>query len=109
MKDATGKKLKVEFSLAAIQANTTTRKQLEGFIDELVLSHGKIKNEKEALKDIMKEAKESLGIPSKILNKLVKENQQPGTIKADIHALEEAQMISEVIENPHAQFTSNED
>lgn len=98
VKDATGKKTKVEFSLSTIQSNTATRKQLEGFIEELVLCHGKIKTEKESIKDILTEAKDSLGIPSKILNKLVKENMAPGSIEADMHALEEAQAISEVID-----------
>jgi len=98
VKDATGKKTKVEFSLATIQGNTTTRKQLEGFIEELVLCHGKVKTEKESIKDILSEAKDSLGIPSKILNKLVKENMAPGSIAADMHSLEEAQAISEAIE-----------
>jgi uncharacterized protein (UPF0335 family) len=106
VKDATGKKTKVEFSLATIQSNTATRKQLEGFVEELVLCHEKIKSEKEAIKDIMSEAKDSLGIPSKILGKLVKENMAPGTIEADIHTLEEAQAISEAIDGqPIANFS----
>lgn len=104
MKDATGKKQKVEFSLQTIQNNAVTRKQLEGFIEEIVLSKGKIKMEQEALKDIFNEAKDSLGIPRKTLNRLVKENMNPGSIEADLREIEEAQGIAESIESHQAQF-----
>ena len=107
MKDATGKKLKVEFSLNTIQNNTVSRKQLEGFISEVVLCRGRIKSEQEAIKDIMGEAKDRLSIPGKILNKLVKENMNPGTIEAEVHDLEAVQQISEAIETAHANFPTN--
>jgi uncharacterized protein (UPF0335 family) len=48
------------------------RKKLRGFIDECVLVKQKIKMEQETLKDIRSEAKDNLGIPPKIFNKLVK-------------------------------------
>ena len=83
MKDQKKSK-KVEFSLETIQNNAVTRKQLEGFIEEVVISKQKMKHEQEAIKDIMNEAKESLGVPGKILNKLVKERMSPGSIDADI-------------------------
>ena len=79
------KKAKVEFSLDGLINNTVTRKQLEGFIEELVLCKGKIKQEREAISDIVKEAKDSLGIPGKILNGLVNERLNPGSIDAKQH------------------------
>lgn len=100
MKDATGKKVKkVEFSLQTIQGNAVTRKQLESFIEDIVVSKQKMKSEQEAVKDLVNEAKESLGIPGKILNKLVKERMSPGSIDADIRDLEQVKDLSEVIEN----------
>jgi len=104
MKDLTGKSTKkVEFSLDSITNNTVIRKQVEGFVEEIVLCKGKIKNEQEAIRDIMSEAKDSLGIPRKILNKLVKENIAPGSIESEVHDLETVQEISAVIEAAHAQ------
>lgn len=90
---------KVEFSLDSIQNNPVTRKSLEGFIEELVLCKRKIKTEQESIKDIRTEAKDSLGIPSKILLKLVRENMEPGSLEAEAHVIEEVQALAEAIEN----------
>ena len=46
MKDKKPKK--VEFSLETIQNNPVTRKQLEGFIEEVALSIGKVKTEQDS-------------------------------------------------------------
>lgn len=88
------KKTKVEFSLDGLLNNPVTKKQLEGFIEESVLCRSKIKTEQEAIRDIRNEAKDSLGIPGKILGKLVKESMNPGSIDADVHDLEEVQKIA---------------
>lgn len=96
MKD---KPKKVEFSLEQIQNNPVTRKQLEGFIEEVVLLKREIKSRQEGLKDIRNEAKDSLGVPPRTLMKLVKENMDPGTIEAEVHELEQVQEIAEAIEN----------
>lgn len=98
------RKKKVEFSLETIQNNPVTRKQLEGFVEEVVLAKIKVKAEQEAISDIRGEAQDSLGIPGKILMKLVRENMQAGTIEAEIHELEQVQAISQAIEN-HGQTT----
>jgi uncharacterized protein (UPF0335 family) len=86
---------KPEFSLAALLSNSVQKKQVEGFIEELVLCRGKIQQEKEAIKDIMGEAKDSLGIPGKILNGLVNERMNPGSIDAKQHEIEEINGIAE--------------
>lgn len=85
---------KAEFSLGALLANPVTMKQLLGFIDEIVLCEGKIKSEREAIKDIRGEAEQSLGIPSQILNDLVREKMDQGSIDAKIKKLEEAKDIA---------------
>lgn len=82
---------KVDFSIETIVNNPVTKKQLEGFVEELVLCKGKIRTERETIKDIMKEAKDSLGIPGKILGELVNEKMNPGAIDAKVHAIEEAE------------------
>jgi uncharacterized protein (UPF0335 family) len=79
------RKAKVEFSLETLINNPVTKRQLEGFIEEVVLCRGKIKMEKEAISDIVKEAKDALGIPGKILNGLVNEKMNPGSIDARLH------------------------
>lgn len=99
MKPQKQKKAKVEFSLDSVQNNPVLRKQLEGFIAEVVLCKRKISQEQEAVKDIHNEAKDSMGVPGKVLMRLVRENMQPGTTEADIHELEAVQDIAEAIEN----------
>ena len=59
MLDDPKKKKKAEFSLATVLANEVTKKQLLGFIEEIVLCESKIKSEKEAIKDIRGEAQRS--------------------------------------------------
>lgn len=93
------KKSKVEFSLDAIQNNPVTRKSLEGFIEEIVLCKRKITQENDAIKDIRGEGKDSLGVPGKILMRLVREKMQPGTLEAEAHEIEEVQALAEAIEN----------
>lgn len=89
---------KVEFSLSTIKNNPATLKQLEGFIEEICLAKGKIKVEQETVGDIRKEANDSLGIPGKILMKLVREHMSAGTIEAEMNDLETVQALSHVIE-----------
>jgi hypothetical protein len=89
------RKNKVEFSLETLLANTTSSKQLEGFIEELMLCKMKIKSEREAISDIIKECKDSLGVPGKILNGLVNEKMNPGSIDQQVHEIEEVQQIAE--------------
>lgn len=59
-----------------------------------MLSEGKIKMEREALKDIKNEAETSLGIPSTVLNDLVRERLDQGSIEAKIKKLEEAKDLA---------------
>ena len=92
---AGNRKAKVEFSIDTLINNPVTKKQVEGFVDELVLCRDKIKREREAISDIVKEAKDSLGIPGKILNGLVAEKMNPGSIDAKQHDIEEINGIAE--------------
>jgi hypothetical protein len=89
------RKAKVEFSLETLLNNSVTKKQVEGFIEEMVLCRGKIQQEKEAIRDIINEAKDSLGIPGKILNGLVNERMNPGSIDAKQHEIEEINGFAE--------------
>lgn len=89
---------KVEFSLSTLQANPVQMKQLEGFIEEIALCKGKIKTEQESIGDIRSEAKDSLGIPGKILMKLVREHMSVGTIESEMNDLELVQTLSHAIE-----------
>ena len=88
------KSKKPEFSLSGLLANEVTKKQLLGFIEEVVLCEGKIKSEREALKDIKNEAETSLGIPSSQLADLVRERMDSGSLEAKIKKLEETHGIA---------------
>ena len=85
---------KAEFSLDSITNNPVTKQQLEGFIEEIKLHRGEINKAKEAIKDIHNEAKDSLGIPGKILSGLVAELMEPGTLDQRAHELEEISDIA---------------
>jgi uncharacterized protein (UPF0335 family) len=80
---------KVQFSLDGIVNNPVTKKQLEGFIEEIELHRRAIKTKQNDIKDILGEAKDSLGIPGKFLNGLVNEKMNPGTIDQKQHDIEE--------------------
>ena len=88
------KKQKAEFSLDGLLKNPVTQKQLSGFIEEVMLCKVKMKQEQEAIRDIRNEAKDSLGIPSKILGKLVKERMDPGSIETEVGELDEVQQLA---------------
>ena len=87
-------KQKPEFSLEGILNNDVTKKQLFGFIEEVVLCEEKIKSEREAIKDIKGEAEQALGIPSAMLGELVRERLDQGSIDAKIKKLEEAKDLA---------------
>lgn len=88
------KTTKTQFSLDSITNNPTTKKSLEGFIEEIKLHRGEINKAKNSIKDIQTEAKDSLGIPGKILSGLVSELMEPGTIDQHQHELEELSDIA---------------
>lgn len=83
------KTTQTQFSLNTIINNPVTKRQLEGFLEELVLLHLKIKDAKNGIKDILNEAKDSIGIPGKILSGLAMEKMNPGTIDQKQHDIEE--------------------
>jgi hypothetical protein len=86
---------KVQFSLDSIINNPISKRSLEGFIEEIVLHRKTINTEKAGIKDIVNEAKDSLGIPSKILNGLVNESMNPGAIEQRQHDIEEISDFAE--------------
>ena len=83
------KKTKVQFSLDSITNNPVSKKSLEGFIEEIEMYRREITTRKNSIKDILTEAKDSIGIPGKILNGLVAEKMNPGTIDQRQHEIEE--------------------
>ena len=89
---------KVEFSLSSIQANPVQMKQLEGFIEEIVLWKSKVKTAQEGIADIRGQAKDTIGIPGKILMKLVRESISAGSTEAEMSDLETVQAITQAIE-----------
>lgn len=89
------KRSKVEFSLSTVLANPVTKKQIDGFIDEIIIHKGAIKNANLGVKDIFGEAKDALGIPPKTLGKLVREKMDPGVIEHDLAELEEVQKLAD--------------
>jgi uncharacterized protein (UPF0335 family) len=91
---STEKTKKPEFSLQGVLSNDVTKKQLVGFIEEIVVSESKIKSEREAIKDIKSEAEQALGIPGTVLSELVRERLDSGSIEAKIHKLEEAKDLA---------------
>lgn len=89
------KRQKVEFSLSTVLANTTTRRQIEGFIDEIIIHKYAQRTAAESVRDIVGEAKDALGIPGKILMKLVREKMDPGQMEQQMEELEEAIKLSD--------------
>lgn len=88
------KREKVQFSLDGIINNPVSKRSLEGFIEEIVIHKEHIRTHKEGIHDILSEAKDSLGIPSKILNGLVNEKMNPGSIDEKQHDIEEISDIA---------------
>ena len=86
-----------QFSIAQVMANEVSKKMVHGFIEEIVLHKNHIKDANSAIKDIKEQANTSLGIPGKLLNKMVKEYLDDGSIEGEILALEEAKELSDII------------
>jgi len=66
------KKSKPEFSIDNVLNDDDLKKQLEGFLEEAILVQQEISKQKEMVKDIKNEAKDSMGIAPKMLMKLVR-------------------------------------
>jgi hypothetical protein len=84
--DSTGQK--IEFSLSGVLANEAQKKQLLGFIEEIVLWEQKIEEAKAGIKDIKGEAKDALDIPTTTLNELIRERLDNGSLDEKIKKLE---------------------
>ena len=86
---------KPEFSIATIVGNDVTKKQLRGFVEELVHAKNEQDAAKEAIKNIVEQANISLGIPGKVLNQMVKEYLDDGALEHQIEQLEEAKSLTD--------------
>lgn len=91
------KKAKPEFSIDKVLNDDVLMKQLEGFIEEVVLVQEKINLEKESLKDIKNEAKDSMGLPPKTLLKLVRLKTGQSSIEGAEKELEELRQLIEAL------------
>lgn len=88
---------KVEFSLSTIQANPAMQTQLEGFIEEIILWKGKQKTAQGGIGDCRTQAKDTLGIPGKMLMKLVREKMDEGALEAEIEDLKTIRGLNRVM------------
>lgn len=88
---------KVEFSLSTIQANPVMQTQLEGFVDEIILWRGKQKEAAGGIGDIRHQAKDTLGIPGKMLMKLVREKMDEGALEAEMEDLKTIRGLNRVM------------
>lgn len=93
------KQNKPEFDLNTALNDPAVKTQIKGFVEEIGKLRLQQKSAGDAMKDINTEAKDSLGIPGKILNKLVREWLTEGTIDGEIHQLEEAKLLAEALKN----------
>lgn len=66
-----------EMTLDTILSNPIDKKTLEGFIQEINLCQGKIREQRSAIKDILDEAKSKLGIKGSLVRKLAKSYEDP--------------------------------
>lgn len=92
------KKAKPEFSIDKVLNDETLMKQLEGFIEEVIVVQEKQAMDKEQLKDIKNEAKESMGLPSKTLLKLVRLKTGASSLEGAEKELEELRQLIEAIQ-----------
>jgi 3-deoxy-D-arabino-heptulosonate 7-phosphate (DAHP) synthase len=84
-----------QFSIATIVGNETTKKQLRGYIEEIVGHKNAIKNAMTDIKLIKDTAKDTLGIPGKTLGQMVKEYLDDGVLDDQIEQLEEAKTLTD--------------
>jgi hypothetical protein len=91
------KKAKPEFSIDRVLNDDNLKKQLEGFIEEVILSQEKLNQEKEALKDIRNEAKDSMGIAPKMLMKLVRLKSGQSSLEGAEKELEDLRQLLEAM------------
>ena len=89
---------KTEFSIESITSNETAKKRLLGFIGEAILAKRKIKTEQETLKDIRNEAKDSIGIPPKVFNKLLRLQLEGASLDQEMEELEKIGCLNEMLE-----------
>lgn len=87
------------FNLDDVFNNLTKRKQLEGYIASVVDLQKQIKKLKSEIADQRNDANAELGIPGKVLNRLVKEELKPGTLEAETKELSDVKDVSDALHN----------
>jgi len=101
------KKVKPEFNLSDVMNDDVKKRQLRGFVIELADVNRRIKSEREAIKDIVDEAKESMGVPPKLLRKLVKEELLQGVLAAEQTEIQQTMEVAEALANVKIAQVSN--
>ncbi len=92
-----GKKAPPVFDMNEIMHDPDKKAQLAGFVDELVEALQKLDGIQHEIKGLRDAAKETLGIPPKRLNRLLKESLEVGYIAGEVRELEETQTLSDAI------------
>lgn len=91
---------KFEDIIAGIVNNPVTHKQLLGFVSELELCQGKIRTERESVKDICAEAKDKLGLTPAIFKKIARGMSDPSITEKQS---EEASLIDDAVKKLSAE------
>ena len=84
-----------EMTLETILSNPVDKKTLEGFIQEINLCQGKIREQRYAIKDILDEAKSKLGIKGGLVRKLAKSYEDPSIAQTQSEEWESIQAVVE--------------
>jgi uncharacterized protein (UPF0335 family) len=85
------------FNMEAVVNNPVTKASLQGFVEAIVGSKRDIKRIQQDIKDEQTQAKDSLGIPGKLLNKLVKESMVAGSLEADLKDATDASDMADIL------------
>lgn len=91
------KKAPVQFDINEIMNDPDKRRDLAGFVEEAVEAMQKMESNQLQLKSIRTASKDSLGIPPKVLNRLIKENLATGFLAGEVKELEDIQSLSDAI------------
>ena len=91
------KKLAPEFSIDKVLNDDNLKKQLEGFIEEAILVQTEIATQKDSLKNIRDEAKDSIGITPRMLMKLVRLKTGQSSLEGAEKELEDLRLLLDAL------------
>jgi hypothetical protein len=86
-----------KFDLDDVMNDPDKKMVLAGMVDELSIALEQVKAKQQEVKAIRTEAKDSIGIPPRLLNKLVKEHMEKGTLDGEIKTLEDTKALADAI------------